>query len=133
WTSDPPRPGNPVGSSSVALSCPANPTAVLSATPDGLSNIFQDNTITASNQTGPNTTVTVSNVCYGGDPNFLNFGGFPSGSTNCFQEPYETATAGFTGANPDTTHVGDATFLQTYGVQPLNLMNAVPGDSEAAP
>jgi len=125
--------GNSVGTSSVALSCPPVPTAVLSATPDGSSNIFQDNTITASNQIGSNPPVTVSNVCYGGDPQFLGFTGFPAGSSNCFQQPYEGATGGFTGANPDTASSGDGSFLSAFGVQPLNLMNAVPGDSEAPP
>ncbi len=41
----PNSPGNPVNTVPVNLSCPANPTAVLSSTPDGSGNVFQDNTI----------------------------------------------------------------------------------------
>jgi hypothetical protein len=122
--------GNPVNTASVALSCPAEGIrAVLSSSPDGKNNAFQDNTITVTNTIPPQapatqpTTVTVANVCYGGDTNFQGFSGFPAGSTNCFQQPYEGAAAGLLGSNPDVTPVGDSTFLATFGVQPLDLMN----------
>jgi len=129
--------GNPVNSASVALSCPANPQAVLSSSPDGAHNVFQDNTITVTNKTGPETSVTVSNVCYGGDPNFLGFQGFPAGSTNCFQSPYESAAAGLLGSNPDVTVIGEGAgatpFISLYGVQPLDLINPAFVDGESGP
>jgi hypothetical protein len=122
--------GNPVNTASVALSCPASGiSAVLSSSPDGVNNVFQDNTITVTNTIPPPptavqpTTVTVSNVCYGGDTNFQGFTGFPPGTTNCFLAPYEGAAAGLLGSNPDVTQFDDSTFLGSFGVQPLDLMN----------
>lgn len=132
----PNSPGNPVNTASVALSCPAEPRAVLSSSPDGQNNVFQDNTITVTN-TVNNTTTTTSNVCYGGDTNFLGFQGFPGGSTNCFQAAYESAAAGFFGANPDVTVIGEGefppSFVSVYGVQPLDLMNPTFGDNRIFP
>jgi hypothetical protein len=110
--------GNPVKTANVILSCPANPTAVLSSTPDGLSNVFQDNTIQVTN-TISSVPTTTTNVCYGGDPNFEGFTGFPVGTTNCFQPSYESAAAGLVGDNPDL-----AGLPATYGVQPLNLQTS---------
>ena len=111
--------GNPVNTISLNLSCPANPTAVLSSTPDGSSNVFQDNTIQVADTINGSTTTT-TNVCYGGDTNFQGFTGFPAGTSNCFQPSYESAASGFIGQNPDLAGVP-----ASYGVQPLNLMNAV--------
>jgi hypothetical protein len=111
--------GNAVNTVPVNLSCPANPTAVLSSTPDGSGNVFQDNTIQISDTVGSSVTTT-TNVCYGGDTNFQGFTGFPSGTSNCFQPSYESAASGLIGQNPDLVGVPAA-----YGVQPLNLMNAV--------
>ncbi|MGB8580644.1 MAG: hypothetical protein WCD47_07460 [Candidatus Sulfotelmatobacter sp.] len=111
--------GNPVNTVPVNLSCPANPTAVLSSTPDGSGNVFQDNTIQIAD-TIAGSTLTTSNVCYGGDTNFQGFTGFPAGTSNCFQQSYESAASGFLGQNPDLAGVP-----ANYGVQPLNLMNAV--------
>jgi hypothetical protein len=111
--------GNPVNTVPVNLSCPANPSAVLSSTPDGSGNVFQDNTIQIADTVAGSTTTT-TNVCYGGDPNFQGFTGFPAGTSNCFQQSYESAASGFIGQNPDLAGIPAA-----YGVQPLNLMNAV--------
>ena len=115
----PNSPGNPVNTVPVNLSCPANPTAVLSSTPDGSGNVFQDNTIQIADTIAGSTTTT-SNVCYGGDTNFQGFTGFPAGTSNCFQSSYESAASGLIGQNPDLAGVP-----ANYGVQPLNLMNAV--------
>jgi hypothetical protein len=121
-------PGNPVNSTSVALSCPASPTALLSSSPDGFGNVFQDNTIRVTNViSSPASTVTTANVCYGGDQNFGQFTGFPAGTTNCFQAAYEGAAAGFIGDNPDVTVIGEGEgatpFVNVYGVQRLDLMS----------
>jgi hypothetical protein len=117
--------GNPVQSTTINLSCPANPTAVLSSAPDGLGNVFQDNTIQVAD-TVSNVTTTTTNVCYGGDTNFQGFAGFPTGTTNCFQTAYEGAVTNFVGQNPDLITIPNPprSFVAVYGVQPLNLMNA---------
>ena len=116
----PNAPGNPVKTVTVNLSCPAEPapTAVLSSTPDGSHNLFEDNTIKVTNTVNGEARVT-SNVCYGGDANFQGFTGFPPGTTNCFQAAYEGAANGFIGTNPDLSGV-----VATYGIQPVNLQNA---------
>ncbi len=129
WQRDPATAGEPVKNTTVTLSCPASPTAVLSSTPDGVSNVFQDNTIqvadTVSSEGGPITTTT-TNVCYGGDPQFLGFTGFPAGTSNCFKTPYEGAVTQFVGQNPDlaTATITETTvsLVPVYGVQPLDLM-----------
>ena len=121
--------GNPVKTATVNLSCPGNPTAVLSSTPDGSSNVFQDNTIQVANKVGANTTTT-TNVCYGGDPNFQQFTGFPAGTSNCFQTAYESYAStvlSMSQRNPDLV----PGLISGYGVQPLNLMFP-PGINETA-
>jgi hypothetical protein len=119
WTQNPPSAGYTVQGTNVNLSCPGTPTAVLSSTPDGLSNVFQDNTITVAN-TINNATVPTTNVCYGGDTNFQGYTGFPTGTTNCFEPSYESAAAGFIGQDPDLV----PGLVATYGVAPLNLQSA---------
>jgi hypothetical protein len=119
WTQNPPTAGYTVQGTNVNLSCPGTPTAVLSSTPDGLSNVFQDNTITVAN-TINNATVPTTNVCYGGDTNFQGYTGFPTGTTNCFEPSYESAAAGFIGQDPDLV----PGLVATYGVAPLNLQSA---------
>ena len=126
-------PGYVVNSATVNISCPSTPTAVLSSTPDGLSNVFQDNTIQVSDTPHSGSATTVSDVCYGGDTNLENYTGFYSsnpGATNCFQPAYESAATGYVGQNPDLAiypNPGGApgSFVATYGVQPLNLQNAI--------
>jgi hypothetical protein len=94
WTQNPPTAGYSVQSNTVNLTCPASGvTATLSSTPDGLSNVFQDNTLQVANTINGATTTT-TNVCYGGDPNFQGFTGFPPGTSNCFQTAYESAAVG---------------------------------------
>jgi hypothetical protein len=119
WTQNPPTAGYTVQGTNVNLSCPGTPTAVLSSTPDGLSNVFQDNTITVAN-TINNATVPTTNVCYGGDTNFQGYTGFPTGTTNCFEPSYESAAAGLIGQDPDLV----PGLVATYGVAPLNLQSA---------
>jgi hypothetical protein len=120
WTQSPPYAGYSVQSNTVNLTCPAaGVTAVLSSTPDGLSNVFQDNTLQVANTINSATTTT-TNVCYGGDPNFQGFTGFPAGTTNCFQPSYENAAAGFLGQDPDLA----AGLIANYGVSPVNLQNS---------
>jgi hypothetical protein len=120
WTQNPPSAGYTVQSNPVNLTCPASGvTAILSSTPDGLSNVFQDNTLQVAN-TINGVTTTTTNVCYGGDPNFQGFTGFPPGTSNCFQASYEHDAGNFLGQDPDLA----AGFIATYGVSPLNLQNS---------
>jgi hypothetical protein len=120
WTQNPPYAGYSVQSTTVNLTCPASGvTATLSSTPDGVSNVFQDNTLQVANTINGATTTT-TNVCYGGDTNFQGFTGFPAGTSNCFQSSYESAAAGFLGQDPELA----TGLIATYGVSPLNLQNA---------
>jgi hypothetical protein len=120
WTQNPPSAGYSVQSDTVNLTCPASGvTATLSSTPDGLSNVFQDNTLQVANTVNSATTTT-TNVCYGGDTNFQGFTGFPAGTSNCFLQSYENAAAGFLGQDPELA----AGLIANYGVAPLNLQNA---------
>lgn len=120
WQQNPPTAGYSVRSTTVNLTCPASGvTATLSSTPDGSSNVFQDNTIQVAN-TINGTTTTTANVCYGGDTNFDGFTGFPAGTSNCFQQSYESAASGFLGQDPELA----SGLISTYGVPALNLQNA---------
>jgi hypothetical protein len=120
WTQDPPSAGYAVQSNTVNLTCPASGvTATLASTPDGLSNVFQDNTLQVAN-TINGVTTTTTNVCYGGDPNFQGFNGFPPGTSNCFQQSYEGVATGFVGQDPELA-LG---LIATYGVAALNLQNS---------
>jgi uncharacterized repeat protein (TIGR01451 family) len=118
--------GNPVKSDPITLSCPAAPIkAILSSTPDGVQNVFQDNTMQVVN-TVNGVTTTTNNVCMGGDTNFQGFTGFPAGTSNCFQASYENAAANYVGQNPDLATVpitgGPAgSFVATYGVAPVDV------------
>ena len=119
WTQNPPSAGYSVQSTTVNLTCPTSGvTATLSSTPDGASNVFQDNTLQVANTINGATTTT-TNVCFGGDTNFQGFTGFPAGTTNCFQQSYESAAAGFLGQDPELA----TGLIATYGVSPLNLQN----------
>lgn len=124
---DPPSfPGQAVKTATLNLSCPVEGIrAKLSSTPDGSSNVFQDNYIQVVNTVG-NEPTTTQNVCYGGDPNGWAGGSLPPGTSNCFQLSYESAAGGFVGQNPDL-----AGLPATYGVPPLDLQNSPPlGDIE---
>jgi uncharacterized repeat protein (TIGR01451 family) len=132
WTQSPPTGGQTLQSTTVNLSCPAGATAFLSSTPDGSGNVFQDNTIQVANTYGTTpTSVTTSNVCYGGDTNFQGFTGFPTGSTNCFRSSYESAVVAYLapagiGQNPDITGYplgtgGPGSFVAQYGVAPFSV------------
>ncbi len=125
WTQNPPTTGQTVQTANVNLSCPANVTATLSSTPDGLSNVFQDNTLQFVNTVGTSITTT-TNVCQGGDPNFQGFTGFPAGTTNCFQANYENAAPNYLGQDPDLATFpvnggGAGSFIANYGVAPINV------------
>ncbi|MGA7400089.1 MAG: hypothetical protein WBW38_08705 [Candidatus Sulfotelmatobacter sp.] len=124
WTQNPPTAGYTVQGTNINLSCPAEPTATLSSTPDGSGNVFQDNTMQFADTVGASTTTT-ANVCTGGDPNFLGYTGFPVGSTNCFQAPYENAAQNYLGQNPDLATASQngavVSFIAAYGVSPLNV------------
>jgi uncharacterized repeat protein (TIGR01451 family) len=124
----PNSPGNPVSSNTVSLACAAGAPihATLSSTPDGLSQVFQDNTIRIINTPSMGTTTTTLNVCKGGDTNFEGFTGFPSGTTNCFQSAYENAASSYIGQNPDLATVPNGqgqpgSFLATYGVPVIDI------------
>ncbi|MGD1025271.1 MAG: Ig-like domain repeat protein [Candidatus Sulfotelmatobacter sp.] len=137
WTQNPPYAGYTVQGTNINLSCPAGVTATLSSTPDGSGNVFQDNTIQFIDTVGIATTTT-TNVCTGGDPNFVGFTGFPAGSTNCFQAPYEHAAQNYLGQNPDLAtfpQSGGAlgSFIATYGVNPLNVAGLLtPGSQNSS-
>jgi uncharacterized repeat protein (TIGR01451 family) len=124
--------GNPVKSVPYTLSCPLNPTAVLSSTPDGLNNLFQDNTIQVTNTVSGTATVT-ANVCYGGDANFEGFTGFPAGTSNCFQPAYEGAASSYLTTNPDLLVPGLPPLIPTYGIPPVNLQNASLNETQLYP
>ncbi len=142
WENTPPTAGEAVKTTTINLSCPASPAAILSSTPDGLSNVFQDNTIqttntyqTTSDEEPTTTTALTTNVCYGGDLNFDNFP-FPAGTSNCFQPSYESAATNYLTQNPDLaispiSEGAPGSFVATYGVQPLNLMDALLPGSES--
>ncbi len=136
WQQNPPYAGQTVQAANVNLSCPAGVTATLSSTPDGLSNVFQDNTLQFANTVGMSTTTT-TNVCLGGDPNFQGFTGFPAGTTNCFQPAYESGVLNYLGQDPDlaTYPAGGAagSFIATYGVAPVNVAALlVPGSGNGS-
>ncbi len=119
WTQNPPTAGYSVQNTTINLSCPSSGvTATLSSTPDGSSNVFQDNTIQVAN-TVNGTTTTTTNVCYGGDTNFDGYNGFPPGTSNCFQASYESAVTNYVGQDPDLAFG----LVGTYGIAPLNLQN----------
>jgi hypothetical protein len=119
WTQSPPSPGYSVQNTTINLTCPASGvTATLSSTPDGTSNVFQDNTLQVANTINGATTTT-TNVCYGGDTNFQGFTGFPAGTSNCFEPSYESAATGFLGQDPNLA----PGLVGTYGVPALNLQN----------
>lgn len=127
WTQDPPKTGYNVQSTNINLSCPAGATAVLSSTPDGSGNVFQDNTLEFVNTVGSSTTTT-TDVCVGGDTNFQGFTGFPAGTSNCFQSPYESAATNYLGSNPDLATYPQSggtlgSFVAQYGVAPLNVVS----------
>lgn len=125
-----PYAGQPVKTTTINLSCPAIPSAILSSTPDGLSNVFQDNTIQIIDTPKGGDSITTTNVCYGGDTNFDNFTGFPPGTSNCFQPSYDSVAPSYVGQNPDLATAGDGgpgSFVATYGVQPLNLQSSGAG------
>jgi hypothetical protein len=85
-------------STTLNLTCPANPTAIISSTPDGTGNILVDNNINVTviagvTSTGP------ANICVGG------VNGNPYGPfQNCFGDGYETvaSSGNAVGVNPDT-------------------------------
>jgi hypothetical protein len=134
WTQNPPTAGYNVQTTNLNLSCPSGVTATLSSTPDGASNVFQDNTIQFVNTVGA-TTTTTTNVCVGGDSNFQGFTGFPAGTTNCFQSPYENAAVNYIGDNPDLATYpvsgGPAgSFVATYGVSPINVASLLAPGTE---
>jgi hypothetical protein len=141
WTQIPPTGGQTVRGDSVNISCPAGATAALSSTPDGKSNVFQDNTIQFADTVGV-TTTTTANVCTGGDPQFDGFTGFPAGSTNCFQPSYESAAASYllptgVGQNPDVAVYPIGTgqpgsFIATFGVAPLNISTLLTSGTESS-
>ena len=121
-------PGTAVATNSVTLSCPANPiVATLSSTPNGSGFVFQDNYIRVTPPSNVQIEAAVStdtpsgvNVCTGG----TNDGGFAS----CFQHAYEGVAPSFVGKNPDTAGAtADAppnsspTFVQTFGVAPIDI------------
>lgn len=125
--------GQPTQSTTINLSCPANATARLSSSPDGRANVFQDNTIQFANSVNGQTTTT-TNVCRNGDTNFGGFSGFPEGTTNCFQAPYEGAATSYTGQNPDLATAGDGglgSFVAVFGVPPVILSSLLtPGSTD---
>lgn len=137
WIQNPPTTGYNVQSTNINLSCPAGATAVLSSTPDGSSNVFQDNTMEFVNTVGTSTTTT-TDVCTGGDTNFQGFTGFPAGTSNCFQPSYENAATNYLGDNPDLAtypQSGGApgSFVATYGVAPLNVASLLtPGTGSSS-
>lgn len=101
-------------SSTLQLSCPAAPTAIISSSPTATNstyaNVFTDNYIGLT--VNGNARV---NVCRNG------YTDAPEGGTDCFTPPYTSAATGLLGQNPDT-------FVATYGVPALDISsNLAPG------
>jgi len=93
------------------LTCPANPTGILSSTADGTGNLLVDNNINVTVTSG-GTVTGPTNVCVGGAL------GSPISSTfsNCFDNAY-TATGNsgvLLGLDPDN-------FVSTYGIPPIGI------------
>jgi hypothetical protein len=108
-------------STTLNLTCPASPTAVLSSSADGTGNIIVDNNINLTvisngNTTGP------TNICVGG------VNGSPVGPLeNCFTQGLQAlGSAGdLTGKDPDN-------FVATGGVAPIDISQSlVPGPLQA--
>jgi hypothetical protein len=134
WTDNPPTGGYNVQTTNLNLSCPAEVTATLSSSPDGSGNVFQDNTIQFINTVGQ-TTTTTTNVCVGGNPNFLGYTGFPPGSTNCFSTSYGSAAKNYLGQDPNLATYpvsGGAlgSFVATYGVSPFSVASLLTPGSD---
>jgi hypothetical protein len=97
-------------STTLNLTCPANPTAVLSSTADGSGNLLVDNNINVTviagvTSTGP------TNICTGG------VNGNPYGAfQNCFGNGYESvaSSGNAVGLNPDTVVAND-------GIPPVSI------------
>jgi uncharacterized repeat protein (TIGR01451 family) len=135
WDNNPPTAGNPVSSSTISLSCAAPISAILSSTPDGKKNVFQDNTLRIIDTPTGGSATNTPNVCRGGDGNFDNFP-FPSGTTNCFQQPFEGAATGYVGQNPDLAgfpnHTGaPGTFIAQYGVPAIDISSLLTTGTQA--
>jgi hypothetical protein len=136
WLNNPPTAGNPVSTNTVTIACtPGVPiVAKLSSTPDGLNSLFQDNTMRFIDTPSGGSAKNTSNVCLGGDPNFVGFTGFPAGTTNCFQAAYEHAAVGYLGQNPDLATFGDGgagSFIAQYGVPAFDVSSLLVSGSQA--
>jgi hypothetical protein len=119
-----------IASASLNLSCPGNPTAKLSATPDGLTNVLVDNyialgingtpVITSLSANGMSAEYSSSgirayplgNVCQGSDASPDIFGGntYPE----CFSNSYRTNVSSYLNQNTDL-------FVGTGGIPPLDI------------
>jgi hypothetical protein len=97
-------------STTLYLTCPANPTAVLSSTADGSGNLLVDNNINVTVIAGV-TTTGPANICTGG-VNGNPFGAFQ----NCFGNGYETvaSSGNAVGVNPDSVVAND-------GIAPISI------------
>lgn len=119
-----------IASASLSLSCPANPTAKLSSTPDGSANVLVDNYIVLGINGTPVVTslsgdgmsaeynglgtraYPLGNVCQGSDASPDLFGGntYPE----CFSNSYRTNVGSYLNQNTDL-------FVSTGGIPPLNI------------
>jgi len=111
----------PFGTTTIQLSCPASPTAIVSSSPTPTStspsvtyaNLFADNFIGLS--VNGNTQVDICQGGYSGDAT--------EGGTDCFNTQYAGNYQGLTGDDPDT-------FVAQYGVSAPNIgSNLTPGPS----
>ena len=124
-----------IASSGQNLSCPANPTATISNTPDGLGYAFVDNYLTLSiNGTLVNagSSNPPGNVCTGGQSDSNNGVPYP----DCFSTNYQIPASSLYGDNPDTFVNPGNTVLSIQppntnnagGVPPLNVSSFFSGD-----
>jgi uncharacterized repeat protein (TIGR01451 family) len=125
-------------SETLAVSCSAEPSAVLSSSPDGLGNVVVDNflTLNTTNEPQPTPITTdnvVGNVCPGnlGNPS-------DGGQPNCFTSAYQGPAGNTTqldGQNPDTfanSGNGVLTGGAAGGVPPINVSGQFSTDTTNA-
>src|SRR5271157_1503083 len=126
------------GSTTLNLSCPASPTATLSSSPDGSSNVLVDNFVTLAVNGSPfGSGSPAGNVCTGGTFDVLNG---TIDEQDCFTTNYQypAGRGALNGDDPDTfTNAGNSV-LQTYpnnagGVSPINVSAAFINEEATTP
>ena len=123
------------GSTTQNLSCPANPPAKISSSPDGNGNVVVDNFLTLAVGSTPMSTAPfgpgspAGNVCMGGVTD-------SSGNTtqqDCFTQTYRDAAGNFGADGDDPDNFANGSPGTAWGVAPIDVTNAFANDSAATP